>query len=92
MRKHYLRAGTIILLLSATAANAHGLHIQEVAQGAGGVMHAFIHLFVEHGYWMLFLVAGYGLFLFRRVVFHRSLQQGRGDQRRNDHHKDDGRK
>jgi hypothetical protein len=91
MKKYYIATVNAILFLSATTVNAHGLHVQELAQGAGGVTHAFLHLFIEHGYWMLFLVAGYGLFLYRRIASHRSLQQGRGGQRRNDHHQNDGR-
>lgn len=51
----------IFLLLSASAAHAHGVHIQELKQSSIGITGEFTHLFIEHAYWLLVLLAGSGL-------------------------------
>lgn len=79
----------ILLLLSISSVSAHGLHIQELVQGAGGIMDESIHLLFGHGYWMIFLLVGLGLSGIGITMLQRDFQQRRGSQRRYNHHQHD---
>ena len=73
----------IFSVLSASAATAHGLHSQTVVQG--GILDDFLHLFVAHGYGLVFLLAGLGAVAVRTGFFRFRLQHKRvGGPRRQD--------
>lgn len=78
-----------LLFSGMAAASAHGLHDASAAQHPGGLFQEFFHLFVVHGYWIIVLAAGYGLFLCRSMVIHRRLEQRRGGERGNNYHQHD---
>lgn len=89
MKELFLRILIVTLLLSVSSVSAHGLHIQELVQGAGGIMDEFMHLFFGHGYWMIFLLVGLGLSGIGITMLQRGLQQRWGSQRRYNHHQHD---
>ena len=78
-----------LLLLSTSSVSAHGLHISELGQAAGGAMAEFLHLLFGHGYWIVILLAALGLLGVRIATLQRGLQQRRGSQRRHNHHQHD---
>ena len=67
----------LVMLLSASAVNAHGLHLQELQHNAGGIMDELLHLFAAHGYWALFLLAGLATMAHRTGLFHRRRRKER---------------
>ena len=84
MKSRFVRSTmAIFLVLSASAVTAHGLHSQTVVQG--GILDEILHLFVAHGYWLLFLLAGLGAVAVRTGFFGFRLQHKRvGGPRRQD--------
>ena len=68
----------LVMLLSASAVNAHGLHLQELQHNAGGIMEELLHLFTAHGYGAMFLLAALVILVHRTGLFHRYRRIRRG--------------